>query len=74
MESLVKYLRDCLKDNKKKFKEVEDQDVININNDEDNNGKLLNNNTVTVRDRDTMEQVTISLDELVKYIEDKISF
>ena len=44
MESLVKYLRDCLKDNKKKFKEEENQDVININNDDDNNGKLLNKN------------------------------
>ena len=36
--------------------------------------ETLNNNTVTVRDRDTMEQITIKLDELVKYIEDKIVF
>ncbi|MGM9971327.1 MAG: glycine--tRNA ligase [Anaeroplasmataceae bacterium] len=34
----------------------------------------LNNNTVTVRDRDTMEQITLSVDELVGYIEDKIKF
>jgi len=34
----------------------------------------LNNNTVTVRDRDTMEQVTISLDEVVKYIEERIKY
>ena len=34
----------------------------------------INNNTVTVRDRDTMEQVTISLDELEKYIEERIVF
>ena len=34
----------------------------------------LNNGTVTVRDRDTMEQVTIKLDELVNYIENKIRF
>lgn len=34
----------------------------------------INNNTVTVRDRDTMEQVTISLDELEKYIEERIIF
>ena len=36
--------------------------------------ETLNNNTVTVRDRDTMEQVTIKLDELVSYIEEKIVF
>ena len=36
--------------------------------------ETLNNNTVTVRDRDTMEQVTISLDELEKYIADRIRF
>ena len=34
----------------------------------------LNNNTVTVRDRDTMKQVTIKLDELVNYINEKIQF
>ena len=31
-----------------------------------------NNNTVTVRDRDTMEQVKISLDELKDYILERI--
>ena len=36
--------------------------------------ETLNNNTVTVRDRDTMEQITIELDKLVPYIEDKIKF
>lgn len=34
----------------------------------------LNDNTVTVRDRDTMEQVTLSLDEVVDYITKKIEF
>ncbi|MEE3342632.1 MAG: glycine--tRNA ligase [Bacilli bacterium] len=34
----------------------------------------LENNTVTVRDRDTMEQVIIKLDELEDYIADKIKF
>ena len=34
----------------------------------------LNNNTVTIRDRDTMEQITLNLDEVVKYIEDKVRF
>lgn len=34
----------------------------------------INDNTVTIRDRDTMEQITINVDEVVKYIEDKIKF
>ena len=34
----------------------------------------LNEGTVTVRDRDTMEQVTIKLDEVVKYVEDRIKY
>ena len=34
----------------------------------------LNNNTITLRDRDTMEQITLNLDEIEKYIEEKISF
>ena len=34
----------------------------------------LNNNTVTIRDRDTMEQITLSLDDVVKYIEERITF
>lgn len=34
----------------------------------------LNENTITVRDRDTMEQVTIKLDELVDYINERINF
>ncbi len=36
--------------------------------------ETLNNNTVTVRDRDTMKQVTISLDELVNYVNERIIF
>ena len=34
----------------------------------------INNGTVTVRDRDTMEQVTINVDEIEKYIEERIKF
>ncbi len=33
-----------------------------------------NDNSVTVRDRDTMQQVRIPIDELVKYIEDRLEF
>lgn len=36
--------------------------------------ETINNNTVTVRDRDTMEQITLKLDELVDYVEEKIKF
>ena len=36
--------------------------------------ETINNNTVTIRDRDTMEQITLSVDELVNYIEEKIVF
>ena len=34
----------------------------------------LNNNTVTIRDRDTMQQITLPIDEVVNYIEEKIKF
>ena len=38
----------------------------------DNN--TLENNTVTIRDRDTMEQITLNLEDVVKYIAEKIEF
>ena len=33
-----------------------------------------NDNSVTIRDRDTMEQVRIKIEEVAKYVEDKIEF
>ena len=36
--------------------------------------ETLNNNTVTIRDRDTMEQITINIDEIIKYVEERINF
>ena len=36
--------------------------------------ETLNNGTVTLRDRDTMEQITLKLDEVVNYIKEKIEF
>ena len=36
--------------------------------------ETINNGTVTVRNRDTMEQITLKLDEVKDYIEDKIKF
>ena len=34
----------------------------------------INNNTVTIRDRDTMEQIVISIDELENYVNERIKF
>ena len=34
----------------------------------------LENNTVTIRDRDTMEQITLNIEGAMKYIEEKIVF
>ena len=36
--------------------------------------ETINNGTVTVRDRDTMEQITLKLEEVKAYIENKIRF
>ena len=36
--------------------------------------ETINNNTVTVRDRDTMKQDIVKLDELVDYLTKKIEF
>ena len=36
--------------------------------------ETLENGTVTIRDRDTMEQVTLKLDEVVNYINERIKF
>ena len=36
--------------------------------------ETLNNNTVTVRNRDTMEQITLNVSELVSYVEERIKF
>ena len=36
--------------------------------------ETINNNTVTIRDRDTMEQITLPLDEVVSYIEERVKF
>ena len=36
--------------------------------------ETLNNNTVTIRHRDTMEQITLKLDEVVDYINKNIEF
>ena len=36
--------------------------------------ETINNNTVTIRDRDTMEQITLNLEEVKGYIEEKIRF
>ena len=36
--------------------------------------ETINNNTVTLRNRDTMEQITLKLEDLKLYIKDNIRF
>ena len=36
--------------------------------------ETLENNTVTLRDRDTMQQITLKVDEIVDYIKERIEF
>ena len=36
--------------------------------------ETINNGTVTIRDRDTMKQITIELDKVVDYINELIKF
>ena len=36
--------------------------------------ETINNNTVTIRDRDTMEQIVINIDDIEEYINNKIKF
>jgi len=36
--------------------------------------ETINNNTVTIRDRDTMEQITLNLDEVEAYINERVQF
>ena len=36
--------------------------------------ETIQNGTVTVRDRDTMEQITLKLDEVVEYVKERIQF
>ena len=34
----------------------------------------LEDNTVTIRDRDTMEQIRVNIDDLSNWVEDKLEF
>ena len=36
--------------------------------------ETINNNTVTIRDRDTMNQITLPLEEVVEYVKQRINF
>ena len=36
--------------------------------------ETINNGTVTLRDRDTMQQVKMSVDEVILYVNDRIKF
>ena len=36
--------------------------------------ETINNNTVTIRDRDTMKQITLSIDDVIDYVKSRIKF
>ena len=36
--------------------------------------ETLNNGTVTLRDRDTMEQITLKIEDVKQYVEERINF
>ena len=36
--------------------------------------ETINNNTVTIRNRDTMEQITLSIEDAIKFVNDSIKF
>ena len=36
--------------------------------------ETLNNNTVTLRDRDSMKQITLNLDEVISYVKERVNF
>ena len=36
--------------------------------------ETINNNTVTIRNRDTMDQITLSIGDAIKYVKDNIKF
>ena len=36
--------------------------------------ETINNNTITIRNRDTMEQITLNVDEVINYINERIKF
>ena len=36
--------------------------------------ETLNNNLVTIRDRDNMEQITLNVDDVKNYIRERIEF
>ena len=36
--------------------------------------ETLNNGTVTLRDRDSMEQITLKIEDVKQYVEDKLIF
>ena len=36
--------------------------------------ETLNNGTVTIRDRDTMNQITLKVEDIVNYVEERTKF
>ncbi len=55
-------------------KDIEESDAIGTPYCITIDDETINNGTVTLRDRDTMEQITLKLDEVKNYINNKIKF
>ena len=36
--------------------------------------ETINNGTITIRDRDTMQQITLKIEEAIDYVKEKIEF
>ena len=68
MESLVRYFRECLKDNKQKFKEEKEENNI-INDDEENKENLINKNLTYKEVYDNVEQQYKKIQKNMKNID-----
>ena len=52
--------------------------IVTIDEDEkatlSDNDNTLENDVVTLRNRDTMEQISLTVDEAIKYVQERIKF
>lgn len=71
-ESLCKYFMTTYDETGSIGKRYRRQDVIGTPFCVTIDDETISNNTVTIRDRDTMEQITLPLDELAAYVSERI--
>ena len=73
-QNLSKYFMTSYDESGNIGKRYRRQDVIGTPFSVTIDDETINNGTVTVRDRDTMKQDVVKLDELKSYIEERIEF